>query len=357
VRVILERRHALIIIKNSKNEYLQYYDERWESYLFLNCKIEDQFDVDKIKLEVKEKLNANVIQVSYVMDKIHTKFSESDKVNKEYRHYFFITSIEKIDEEMLNKEFTLNNTKFKWYSYEELLTDNRVQKVNSDIVAFIKEIEEKSTSFKDYWNDEYWKKNLDRNKGKKLDFLEDLWLEKYADIINNIPKGKVLDLGCGLGQYTKYFLDKGFEVVSADISINALNKVKERIPEANIIQMDMSKRIPFDDQTFALVFANLSIHYFSEEVTKKLIKDVERILKSDGYFIGSVNSSKGFKYIENEAIKLEENYYFAEKRNVRLWDRGQFDEFFKDFKTVELREITTTRWDRIKYMWEFIFKK
>lgn len=31
--------HAIIIIKNEKGEYLQYYDERWNSYLFLNCKL------------------------------------------------------------------------------------------------------------------------------------------------------------------------------------------------------------------------------------------------------------------------------------------------------------------------------
>ena len=31
--------HSIIVIKNEKNEYLQYYDEKWKSYLFLNCKL------------------------------------------------------------------------------------------------------------------------------------------------------------------------------------------------------------------------------------------------------------------------------------------------------------------------------
>ena len=31
--------HAIIVIKNEKEEYLQYYDEIWKSYLFLNCKL------------------------------------------------------------------------------------------------------------------------------------------------------------------------------------------------------------------------------------------------------------------------------------------------------------------------------
>ena len=35
----MERKHAIIIIKNEENRYLQYYENRWESYLFPNCKI------------------------------------------------------------------------------------------------------------------------------------------------------------------------------------------------------------------------------------------------------------------------------------------------------------------------------
>ena len=27
-----------MVIKNNKNEYLQYFDNKWNSYLFLNCK-------------------------------------------------------------------------------------------------------------------------------------------------------------------------------------------------------------------------------------------------------------------------------------------------------------------------------
>lgn len=137
----MERKHAIIIIKNSNEEYLQYYDERWRSYLFLNCKIQNQFDIEKIKNEVKQKLNIDEITVSYVIDKIHTKFSESDKIDKEYHHYLFIVNIKNMDGKMLNKEFIINNIKFKWYSYEELLADVRIQNVNSDIVGFVKETE------------------------------------------------------------------------------------------------------------------------------------------------------------------------------------------------------------------------
>lgn len=207
-----------------------------------------------------------------------------------------------------------------------------------------------------YWNDIYWKKHLNDHQGEKLDFLSDFWIEKYADTFNNIPKGKALDLGCGLGQYTKYLMDKGYDVISSDISTEVLNKLKFNIPNANIKQLDMSKPLPFADNSFNLVFANLSIHYFDKKTTINLLKEIKRIIKNHGYFIGSVNSSKTFKFIKDSAKEIEENYYFKNGRNVRLWNKEQFDEFFKDFILEELNEVETTRWNRTKIMWEFIAK-
>lgn len=205
-----------------------------------------------------------------------------------------------------------------------------------------------------YWNDLYWKKHLEERKGEKLDFLSDLWLDKYQEIVDKIPKGNCLDLGCGLGQYTKYFLDKGFNVTSCDISPEVLKRLKENIKGSITLELDMSEKLPFRDNSFDLVFANLSIHYFDTKTTASLLKEIKRILKDDGYFIGSVNSLKTFKFLK-EPKKLEDNYYQEGNRFVRLWNKEQFDYFFKDFKEVVLKEVTTTRWNKIKIMWEFIY--
>ena len=208
-----------------------------------------------------------------------------------------------------------------------------------------------------FWNEEYWKKNLAKKEEKNFDFLEDIWLEKYQDILEKIQKNDVLDLGCGLGQFTSYFLKKGFNVTSADIAENALKYVKKNNPKTNCVKLNMKSKLPFEESQFEIVFANLSIHYFDDETTKSLVKEIYRILKPNGYFIGSVNSSKCFFYIEKEAKEIEPNFYIAEGRPVRLFDRAQFDKYFDCFENVQLNEIETTRWGNKKYMWEFIYKK
>ena len=60
----------------------------------------------------------------------------------------------------------------------------------------------------------------------------------------------------------------------------------------NVIEIDMQNPLPFDDNKFNIVFANLSIHYFDDKTTKKLMSVIKRILKKASLFIGSVNGNK-----------------------------------------------------------------
>ena len=79
--------HSIIIIKNEKNEYLQYYDKKWNCYLFLNSKMENKENMESIYNKIKEMLNIEKedVEISFVGEKIHKKFSESDKIEKEYQ--------------------------------------------------------------------------------------------------------------------------------------------------------------------------------------------------------------------------------------------------------------------------------
>lgn len=66
---------------------------------------------------------------------------------------------------------------------------------------------------------------------------------------------------------------------------------------------------------------------------------------------------KTFEQIKGVAKEIEPNYYFENNRNIRLWNKEQFDYFFNDFNLESLEEINTTRWGRTKSIWEFKAKK
>ena len=110
----MEHIHSIIIIKN-ENKYLNYYDERWDMYLFPNIK------GNKIE-DIKNKYNTD--KVTLLFDKVHDKYSIPNNENRTYHHYFY-----QVDEDIDGEYFTL----------EELLKMDKVKENNEDIIKYIKD--------------------------------------------------------------------------------------------------------------------------------------------------------------------------------------------------------------------------
>src|SRR5437667_4563648 len=83
-------------------------------------------------------------------------------------------------------------------------------------------------------------------------------------------KGKVLDLGAGQGQDSRFFAEQGYEVVSTDLEQIALQQSRSKLSDAlqqkvTIQKLDLRDELPFKDETFDVVYAHLSLHYFDYE--------------------------------------------------------------------------------------------
>lgn len=215
-------------------------------------------------------------------------------------------------------------------------------------------MEKKLENSKEYWDKGYWGKNIQDN---KTDFLKDNWMEKYINEIEKVEDKKAIDLGCGLGQDTKWLLDRGFDVLSCDISDIALEKLKELVPNSKTMQLNVKEKLPFYDNSIGLINANLSIHYFNMKDTMEIFNDIYRVLKPNGLFIGRVNSDKNEGYVKETTKEIEENFYYDYDRYYRLFNKEQFDIFTKGWNIIVLNENITVRLDRKKALWEFILKK
>lgn len=121
--------HAIIIIKNN-DKYLQYYDNRWDSYLFSNMKLGETFTEIDITQYVEKTFNKKVLNCTFIKNIIHSKYSVSHKETREYNHYFYLVNLD-------NYDFGDN---YKFFSINELKNDKRIMEVNSDIVGFIEDM-------------------------------------------------------------------------------------------------------------------------------------------------------------------------------------------------------------------------
>jgi len=94
---------------------------------------------------------------------------------------------------------------------------------------------------------------------------------------------KVLDLGCGIGQYVMAANILGFKATGLDISPDAVKIARKN--KLNVVQGDIRK-ILFKDKSFDIVIAGGSLEHFPE--TKKGFSEVSRVIKDGGIFLGNV---------------------------------------------------------------------
>ena len=147
-----------------------------------------------------------------------------------------------------------------------------------------------------------------------------------TEAVNYFPEhGSVLELGTGVGQDALYFASKGYDVTATDLYTSVANRTFKAAPDkvGNRIKtqvLDMRKRFHFADESFAIVYAHLSLHYFDHQTTVRLFDEIFRVLKPGGVFAFFTNSTTDPEY--GTGKKLEDNYFFV-------------DDFAKRYFTVE----------------------
>ncbi len=158
----------------------------------------------------------------------------------------------------------------------------------------------------------------------------------YIDIFLNYLDGKkVLDIGCGVGNLTKYILDKGFNVDGIDLSEEMLNIAKSKYDDINFLQMNM-KDIILDKKYDGIMLAYSLFHLTKQEVLEVLPKYYS-LLNNNGKMLLILQSGKGEQVIDEplkNGLKMFINYYSLEEIREVLEDNN-FKILYTDLKKPE----------------------
>jgi ubiquinone/menaquinone biosynthesis C-methylase UbiE len=183
---------------------------------------------------------------------------------------------------------------------------------------------------------------------KNSDYWKNKWLSRPQEPANNfsvnsyklIKKNKqktILDLGCGDGRDSIYFFNKGLKVTAVDFSDSGIKKIKSQNSKINCVLSDIRK-IKFPKNSFDVIYAHLSVHYFDDKTTTKIFDNLYKILKKDGLIFIKCKSiddtlfGKGKKIAENMYKKGHTRHFFSKEYMA---------EKLKKFKIIRIRKTSS----------------
>lgn len=112
-----------------------------------------------------------------------------------------------------------------------------------------------------------------------------LWpgIEAFKKYIK--PGDKILDTGCGNGRLVKLFSDVNIDYTGLDNSVELIKRAKDNFPAVNFVLGDILN-LPFSDSSFDVVFCLGVLHHFpGKEFRQKALKEIRRVLKSNGFLM------------------------------------------------------------------------
>lgn len=96
---------------------------------------------------------------------------------------------------------------------------------------------------------------------------------------------KVLDLGCGSGQYFSFFQKQKVQYFGLDFSEKLVEIARKKYPKAQFFVGD-ALNLPFSDNFFDKVIAIAILHHIpSKELRNKFLQEIYRVLKKEGILI------------------------------------------------------------------------
>lgn len=146
-------------------------------------------------------------------------------------------------------------------------------------------------------------------------FVDQLETELAFSMFSPRSGMKILDAGCGTGNFTLKLAGRGLEVIGVDISPPMLEKAREKVAridkelkisfkEMNVLETE------FPDSYFDGIFSVAVIEFLEDEKKEDLIQEMFRVVKPGGkVLIGSINADSDWGRMYQRLGKTEDSVF------------------------------------------------
>ena len=123
---------------------------------------------------------------------------------------------------------------------------------------------------------------------------------------------KILDVGCGSGTLAHFWKEQGHDVTGLDISDKSLEITHSK--GVYCVKGDVTKRLPFDDNTFDLVYSDGLLEHFVDP--KPILEEIFRVSKK--YVLTMVPRISLYNLIHNIILRPPKEYKRRDSEWVEL---------------------------------------
>jgi len=207
------------------------------------------------------------------------------------------------------------------------------------------------------------------------------WIIRFHNIYlkQHIPSGRVLDYGCGSGNNSIFYIEKGYETYGVEVVDSALELIKanlerghhdNRLAERFLIIPPDSSVLPFKSSFFDVIISNQVLYYLpSKEHIKRVCKELARCLRPGGIVFFTMMGPKNY-YITQHARQIDNTnlYEIVLDSSHRLSGIRQFiyvvrdahelKSLFDDFECISIGYFDQSMFDMLSnFHWIYIGKK
>jgi putative AdoMet-dependent methyltransferase len=136
---------------------------------------------------------------------------------------------------------------------------------------------------------------------------------------------KVLDIGFGTGVLTSKLYENRHQIDGLDFSPKMISIAKAKMPEAHLIEWDISKGLPSEilNNRYDSIVSTYTLHHLKDEEKVSFVFKLLSLLKEEGQIL-----------IGDISFQNREKLNICRQKNLHHWDDDEFYFVFDELKSA-----------------------
>ena len=148
---------------------------------------------------------------------------------------------------------------------------------------------------------------------------QEYWREEFELFHQLLPRGNILDVGCGPSTYHPLFQEKGYGYTGVDYAERLVAVARSRFPHASFVVGNMYD-LPFACEEFDGFWAVASLLHIPKHKIGDVLARIRGVVKKGG--VGAIMLKKGMG--EQMAADDNRNGDEGDRRFFAYWQREEF---------------------------------